>query len=55
MKDIIKVFNRDGADLQFVKGRQIDDATYEWTLEADEKHKWVLEYCRIIVDQHHLY
>ena len=50
MKDIITVFNRDGADLYFVKGKKIDSNTNEWTLKVDENHKWVLEYCRIIGD-----
>jgi len=38
----IKLFNRDGADLSLVSenGRR-------WEFEVDDKHKYILEYCRV--------
>lgn len=40
---VIKLFNRDGADLRLV---QTDNNL--WELSVDEKHKYVLEYMRVI-------
>jgi hypothetical protein len=42
---VIKLFNRDGADLRLV---QTDNNL--WELSVDEKHKYVREFCRYIGD-----
>ena len=50
MKEI-KLFNRDGADLKLVqKYLEIKPHITEWELQVDEKHKYVLEFCRYIGD-----
>ena len=41
MKEI-KLYNRDGADLKLVSE---DDNL--WKFQVDDKHKYVLEYCRV--------
>ena len=41
MKEI-KLFNRDGADLKLVS----EDGKL-WKFQVDDKHKYVLEYCRV--------
>ena len=38
----IKLFNRDGANLNLIS----EDGTL-WTFNVDEKHKYILEYCRV--------
>ena len=47
---IIKLFNRDGADLKLVQKylKEIEPHITEWKLQVDEKHKYVLEFCRYI-------
>ena len=49
MKEI-KLFNRDGADLKLVQKhlKEIEPHITEWELQVDEKHKYVLEFCRYI-------
>lgn len=49
MKEI-KLFNRDGADLKLVQKhlKEIEPHISEWELQVDEKHKYVLEFCRYI-------
>ena len=49
---IIKLFNRDGADLKLVQKhlKEIEPHITEWELQVDEKHKYVLEFCRYIGD-----
>lgn len=51
MKEI-KLFNRDGADLKLVQKhlKEIGPHITEWELQVDEKHKYVLEFCRYIGD-----
>lgn len=51
MKEI-KLFNRDGADLKLVQKylKEIEPHITEWKLQVDEKHKYVLEFCRYIGD-----
>ena len=38
----IKLFNRDGANLNLIS----EDGTL-WAFNVDEKHKYILEYCRV--------
>ena len=51
MKEI-KLYNRDGADLKLVQKhlKEIEPHITEWELQVDEKHKYVLEFCRYIGD-----
>ena len=51
MKEI-KLFNRDGADLRLVQKhlKEIEPGITEWELQVDDKHKYVLEFCRYIGD-----
>ena len=51
MKEI-KLFNRDGADLKLVQKhlKEIEPHITEWKLQVDEKHNYVLEFCRYIGD-----
>ena len=51
MKEI-KLFNRDGADLKLVQKhlKEIEPHITEWELQVDEKHEYVLEFCRYIGD-----
>lgn len=51
MKEI-KLFNRDGADLKLVQKhlKEIEPHITEWKLQVDEKHKYVLKFCRYIGD-----
>lgn len=51
MKEI-KLFNRDGADLKLVQKylKEIEPHITEWELQVDEKHRYVLEFCRYIGD-----
>lgn len=44
----IKLFNRDGADLWLEKKSQIQPDIYIWELKVDSKHKYCLEYMRLI-------
>lgn len=47
----IKLYNRDGADLWLKKSsKQIEPNIWRWYLDVDEKHKYVLEFCRYIGD-----
>ena len=48
----IKLYNRDGADLRLVQKhlKEIEPHVTEWELQVDEKHKYVLEFCRYIGD-----
>ena len=48
MKNIISLYNRDGATLTLIKGKKIDTTTNEWSLIVDDDHMWVMEHCRII-------
>ena len=41
MKEI-KLYNRDGANLKLVS----EDGNL-WKFQVDDKHKYILEYCRI--------
>jgi hypothetical protein len=47
---IIKLHNRDGADLRLVQKhlKEIEPNITEWELQVDENHKYVLEFCRYI-------
>ena len=49
MKEI-KLFNRDGANLKLVQKhlKEIEPHITEWELQVDNKHKYVLEFCRYI-------
>ena len=46
----IKLYNRDGADLNLVQKhlKEIEPHITEWELQVDDKHKYVLEFCRYI-------
>jgi hypothetical protein len=44
----IQLYNRDGADLQLVKIRDIEPFISEWKLEVDSKHEYCLEHIRVI-------
>jgi len=46
----IKLYNRDGADLNLVQKhlKEIKPGITEWELQVDEKHGYVLEFCRYI-------
>lgn len=46
----IKLFNRDGADLNLVQKREIEPGISEWELQADDKHDYILKYTRYIMD-----
>ena len=48
----IKLYNRDGADLKLVQKylKEIEPYITEWELQVDEKHRYVLEFCRYIGD-----
>ena len=48
----IKLYNRDGADLNLVQKhlKEIEPRITEWELQVDEKHGYVLEFCRYIGD-----
>ena len=48
----IKLYNRDGADLNLVQKhlKEIEPGITEWELQVDEKHRYVLEFCRYIGD-----
>ena len=48
MKNIISLYNRDGAILTLTRGKKIDTTTNEWNLTVDDDHMWVMEHCRII-------
>ena len=47
---MIKLYNRDGADLKLVRKhlKEIEPHITEWELQVDENHKYVLEFCRYI-------
>lgn len=38
----IKLHNRDGANL-----RLLSNDNHTWTFDVDEKHKYILEHCRV--------
>lgn len=45
----IKLYNRDGANLQLENtGEQVAENITKWKLSVDNKHKYCLEYIRII-------
>ena len=45
----IKLYNRDGADLWLENtGEQVNENITVWKLNVDDKHKYVLEFCRYI-------
>ena len=45
----IKLYNRDGADLWLENtGKQVDENIAIWKLNVDDKHKYILEFCRYI-------
>jgi len=47
----IKLYNRDGADLWLKKcNKQIEPNVWMWYLDIDEKHEYILKYCRYIGD-----
>ena len=51
MKDKIKLYNRDGADLWLKKcNKQIEPNIWMWYLDVDKEHSYVLDYCRYIGD-----
>lgn len=51
MKNRIKLYNRDGADLWLKKcNKQIEPNVWMWYLDVDEKHEYILKYCRYIGD-----
>ena len=49
MKDKIKLYNRDGADLWLKKcNKQIEPNIWMWYLDVDNEHSYILDYCRYI-------
>jgi len=48
--EIIKLFNRDGADLWLEKIKDLEPHISRWQLKVDDNHKYCLEYMRIIGD-----
>lgn len=54
MKNIIFLYNRDGADLRLVQKhlKEIEPGITEWELQVDKKHDYVLEYVRFIGDKY---
>lgn len=48
--EIIKLFNRDGADLWLEKIKDLEPHISRWQLKVDDTHKYCLEYMRIIGD-----
>jgi hypothetical protein len=51
MKDKIKLYNRDGADLWLKKcNKQIEPNIWMWYLDVDKEHSYILDYCRYIGD-----
>lgn len=50
MKDIIKLYNRDGANLWLEKIEKYSDNIYKWKMKVDKEHEYCLEYIRIIGD-----
>lgn len=49
MKDKIKLYNRDGADLWLKKcNKQIEPNIWMWYLDVDKEHAYILDYCRYI-------
>lgn len=47
----IKLNNRDGASLYLYRNDEaepIEPNIYEWKLTVDSKHKYILEFCRVI-------
>ena len=45
----IKLYNRDGADLWLENtGEQVAENIAKWKLNVDDKHKYCLEYMRVI-------
>jgi hypothetical protein len=51
MKDKIKLYNRDGANLWLKKcNKQIEPNIWMWYLDVDKEHSYILDYCRYIGD-----
>ena len=51
MKDKIKLYNRDGADLWLKKcNKQIEPNIWMWYLDVDKEHEYIFKYCRYIGD-----
>lgn len=44
----IKLYNRDGANMWLEKLKDIEENISRWQLKVDDKHKYCLEYMRII-------
>ena len=47
----IKLYNRDGADLQLKRGKQVEPNIYEWMLTVDKEHQYCLQYMRVIMTE----
>ena len=47
----IKLFNRDGANMFLEEINEISPNIYEFQITVDNKHKYVLEYCRVIYER----
>ena len=53
----IKLYNRDGAELYLYRNNNsepIESNIYEWKLTIDNKHEYVLKYCRYIMSENNL-
>lgn len=46
----IKLYNRDGADMWLEKLSDVEPNISRWQLKVDNKHKYCLEYMRVIGD-----
>lgn len=51
MKDIIRLFNREGAKITLVKVKDLDSENSEWKLVVDNKHSYCLRYVRYIYSE----
>lgn len=50
----IKLYNRDGASMYLYRNDEsipIEPNIYEWEITVDSKHKYILEYCRVIYEK----
>lgn len=48
----IELFNRDGANLWLEEIGGADNNTSWWILKVDKKHKYCLEYMRVVFDKY---
>ena len=44
----IKLYNRDRANLELVRGPQVEPGIFKWSMEVDKEHSYIFKYCRVI-------